>query len=98
MADHVLRAATDDKHASFNIPLIVYSPSNKIPAGVDTSYASQYDLMPTLASLMGVNKPVSTFGRSLLTEKPLKVNGSLSKQGNNYAWFRSEEHTSELQS
>ena len=87
MADHVLRAATDDKHASFNIPLIVYSPSNKIPAGVDTSYASQYDLMPTLASLMGINKPVSTFGRSLLTEKPLKVNGSLSKQGNNYAWF-----------
>lgn len=87
MADHVLRAAIDDKHDSFNIPLIIYSPNNKIPAGVDTSYASQYDLMPTLASLMGIKKPVSTFGRSLLTEKPLRVNGSLSKQGNNYAWF-----------
>lgn len=87
MADHVLKAATHDKKASFNIPLIVYSPHGEVEPGIDSTYVSQYDLLPTLASLMAIKTPIATFGRSLLTEKPLGKNGALSKQGNNYVWF-----------
>src|SRR5690554_3419561 len=87
MADHVLKAATEDKVESFKIPLFIYSPSGDIAPSTDKSFATQYDLAPTLASLMSIDKSISTFGRSLLTESPLTYDGALSKQGNNYVWF-----------
>src|SRR5690554_4354309 len=87
MADHVLKAATENKSQSFRIPLFIYSPSGHIEPGVDESYVSQYDIAPTLSSLMAIEKPIATFGRSLLTEESLEQIGALSKQGNNYVWF-----------
>ena len=36
---------------------------------------------------MAIEKPIATFGRSLLTEESLEQSGALSKQGNNYVWF-----------
>ena len=67
-ADHVLKAgegaALPDQ---FHIPFIVYTPSGEFPAARHRAVASQYDVMPTLADLMGIAPAdVTTFGRSLL--------------------------------
>jgi phosphoglycerol transferase MdoB-like AlkP superfamily enzyme len=64
-ADHVLRVNSDDLHSQFHIPLIIYTPDGSLPAEHRTDIASQYDLMPSLLELMGVETDVSTFGRSL---------------------------------
>lgn len=87
MADHVLRASANKPRDSFHIPLIIYSPDNIIPVQKTDSTASQYDLLPTIASLIGIQNPIATFGRSLLTEHDIQPQGALSKQGRHYVWF-----------
>lgn len=66
MADHVLRAQAQDLHASFRIPLVIYTPDGRLAPGRETRYASQYDLLPTLMTLMGRDEPIASYGRSLL--------------------------------
>lgn len=87
VADHVLKASADNPHDSFHIPLIVYTPGQQIPAQKHDSIASQYDLLPTVASLLGIEEPIATFGHSLLTEPEFEPKGALSKQGQSYLWF-----------
>lgn len=94
MADHVLRASASKPHDSFNIPLIIYSPGNLIPPQKITTVASQYDLLPTIASLVSIQDPIASFGKSLLTEQALQPHGALSKQGPNYIWFNNKSSTS----
>ena len=67
-ADHVLRAETDNLKDKFHIPLVVYSPDGSLPPERRQDVASQYDLMPSLLELMGVEASVSSFGRSLWSE------------------------------
>ena len=87
VADHVLKASADNPHDSFHIPLIVYTPGQQIPVQRHDSIASQYDLLPTVASLLGIKEPIATFGHSLLTEPEFEPKGALSKQGQSYLWF-----------
>lgn len=82
-ADHTLANSVqgDDIKARFHIPLIVFMP-NGMPAR-HANLASQYDLLPTFADWLGVQKPVATFGQSLLQtrqELPIMLN-----QGNHVA-------------
>jgi phosphoglycerol transferase MdoB-like AlkP superfamily enzyme len=65
-ADHVLRADSEKLEAQFHIPLLVYTPDGSMPAAQHDEIASQYDLMPTLVDLAGLNVPVYSFGGSLL--------------------------------
>lgn len=90
VADHVLKASADNPHDSFHIPLIVYTPGQQIPAQRHDSIASQYDLLPTVASLLGIEEPVATFGHSLLTEPQFEPKGALAKQGQTYLWFNQQ--------
>jgi phosphoglycerol transferase MdoB-like AlkP superfamily enzyme len=65
-ADHVLRADSEKLEAQFHIPLLVYTPDGSMPPKRHDDIASQYDLMPTLVDLAGLNVPVYSFGSSLL--------------------------------
>lgn len=94
VADHVLKASSDSRYESFRIPLIIYSPDGSIPAQTITEVASQYDVLPTVASLLGVTDEISTFGRSLLTESELSFKGALSKQGSSAVWLAEDQWAS----
>lgn len=87
VADHALRASMTSRYETFHIPLIIYTPDGSLPAQEKEEYVSQYDLLPTLDSLLGLDAEISTFGRSLLTEESLAYPGVLSKQGNIATWM-----------
>lgn len=49
----------------YQIPIIIYDPSQKIRKGVDTATIAQSDLTPTLLSLMGYSKPFFALGNDI---------------------------------
>ena len=54
----------------FAIPLLFFSPNPKYNLkGVDDRFAQQMDIYPTLADLIGYNKKIRSWGRSLLSDK-----------------------------
>jgi phosphoglycerol transferase MdoB-like AlkP superfamily enzyme len=54
----------------FAVPLIVYSPNSEYHLkGVNPEFAQQIDIYPTLADLIGYNKKIRSWGRSLVSEK-----------------------------
>ncbi|WP_396434212.1 LTA synthase family protein [Limnohabitans sp.] len=67
-ADHVLNAgAGTSLPEQFHIPFIVYSPGGEFDPARHPGVASQYDVLPTLADLMGIApQKLTTFGRSLM--------------------------------
>ncbi|MCX8531663.1 LTA synthase family protein [Chryseobacterium luquanense] len=62
----------------FAVPLVFYSPNPAYQLkGVNNELAQQIDIYPTLADLIGYNKKIRSWGRSLVSEKkyePLIVN------------------------
>ncbi|WP_294303928.1 LTA synthase family protein [uncultured Chryseobacterium sp.] len=54
----------------FAVPLILYSPNPEYHLkGVNQELAQQIDIYPTLADLIGYNKKIRSWGRSLVSEK-----------------------------
>ncbi|GEN76252.1 LTA synthase family protein [Chryseobacterium hagamense] len=54
----------------FAVPLILYSPNPDYHLkGVNQEPAQQIDIYPTLADLIGYNKKIRSWGRSLVSEK-----------------------------
>lgn len=54
----------------FAIPLLFFSPNPKYNLkGVDDRFAQQIDIYPTLADLLGYNKRIRSWGRSLQSNK-----------------------------
>ncbi|MGC4130572.1 MAG: sulfatase-like hydrolase/transferase [Bergeyella sp.] len=54
----------------FAIPLLFFSPNPKFNLkGSDERLAQQIDIYPTLADLLGYNKKIRSWGRSLVSEK-----------------------------
>jgi len=54
----------------FAIPLLFFSPNpNYNLKGVDDRFAQQIDIYPTLTDLIGYNKKIRSWGRSLLSDK-----------------------------
>lgn len=54
----------------FAIPLLFFSPNPKYNLkGVDNRFAQQIDIYPTLTDLLGYNKKIRSWGRSLLSDK-----------------------------
>lgn len=55
----------------FAVPLIFYSPNPVYKLkGVNPEFAQQIDIYPSLADLIGYNKPIRSWGRSLVSNKP----------------------------
>ena len=70
-ADHVLKVGQDmPLPDQFHIPFLVYSPSGEFAPARHQRVAGQYDVLPTLADLMGIApQQLTTLGRSLFAPK-----------------------------
>ncbi|UKB80564.1 LTA synthase family protein [Chryseobacterium sp. MEBOG07] len=54
----------------YAVPLVFYSPNPACQLkGVSQEIAQQADIYPTLADLIGYNKPIRSWGRSLVSDK-----------------------------
>jgi len=85
----------------FAIPLLFFSPNPKYNLkGIDDRFAQQIDIYPTLADLIGYNKKIRSWGRSLVSdrnENPIIINSdSINEQmiiGNYIYTFNGKEIT-----
>ncbi|WP_282786826.1 LTA synthase family protein [Flavobacterium croceum] len=50
------------------VPILFFTPSEKFK-GVNTDWAQQIDIYPTLLDMIGYEKPFRSWGRSLISEK-----------------------------
>ena len=73
VADHTNQVGYPEYEKSINrfaIPILFYSPNPKYHLdGEITEPTQQMDIYPTLADLMGYNKKIRSWGRSLVSEK-----------------------------
>jgi phosphoglycerol transferase MdoB-like AlkP superfamily enzyme len=73
VADHTNQVGYPEYEKAMNrfaIPMMFYSPNEKYNLhGEITTTAQQMDIYPTLADLMGYNKPIRSWGRSLVSGK-----------------------------
>ena len=73
VADHTNQIAYPEYEKAMNrfaIPILFYSPNPKYQLkGEITEPAQQMDIYPTLADLMGYNKKIRSWGRSLVSAK-----------------------------
>ena len=72
-ADHTNQIHYEEYQKAMNrfaIPLLFFSPNPKYNLkGVDDRFAQQMDIYPTLADLIGYNKKIRSWGRSLVSDK-----------------------------
>ena len=72
-ADHTNQIHYEEYQKAMNrfaIPLLFFSPNPKYNLkGVDDRLAQQMDIYPTLADLIGYNKKIRSWGRSLVSDK-----------------------------
>lgn len=73
VADHTNQIHYDEYAKPMNgfaVPILLYSPNPEYQLlGVKNETAQQMDLYPTLADLIGYNKPIRSWGRSLVSDK-----------------------------
>jgi len=71
VADHANTIAYDEYRKEFNkhaVPILFFTPNQKY-VGVNTDWAQQIDIFPTLLDIIGYDKPFRSWGRSLINEK-----------------------------
>ena len=71
VADHGNTIAYDEYRKEGNkhtVPILLYSPNGKY-VWVNTDWAQQIDIYPTLLDMIGYPKPFRSWGRSLINEK-----------------------------
>lgn len=54
----------------FCSPIIIYDPSGEVKPGMQNAIAQQIDILPTVLSILGYNKPYLSFGCDLMTTPP----------------------------
>lgn len=73
VADHTNQSYYDEYKKPMNafaVPILLYSPNSDYHLqGENYEYAQQMDIYPTLAELIGYNKPIRSWGRSLVSGK-----------------------------
>lgn len=71
--DHTNQIAYGEYEKAMNrfaVPLILYSPNPEYNLkGINPETAQQIDIYPTLADLIGYNKPIRSWGRSVVSDK-----------------------------
>jgi phosphoglycerol transferase MdoB-like AlkP superfamily enzyme len=69
----------------FAVPILFYSANNAYGLkGVRTDLASQMDIYPSVADLIGYNKPFRSWGRSLINPAPAELPRVINSTGNIY--------------
>jgi phosphoglycerol transferase MdoB-like AlkP superfamily enzyme len=81
VADHANQIFYDEYRKPINrfaVPIILYKPNSNY-VGVDTDFAQQIDIYPTIMDMIGYDKPFRSWGRSLLDKKasaPFVINST----------------------
>ena len=73
-ADHCNQVAYPYYNQVINrqaVPILIYKPNSNLK-GVNTHFAQQIDIYPTLLDMIGYKKPFRSWGRSLLGDKNSK--------------------------
>lgn len=69
-ADHASSKTTHEEYivelGHFKIPILFFDPSGELPVGPMNGIAQQIDIMPTLLTLLGYDRPYIAFGIDLL--------------------------------
>ena len=93
-ADHT-NASTHEEYGTslgaFSVPIVIYDPSGKLPRGMQAVVAQQIDIMPTLLSILGYDKPYIAFGKDLLDTTYLS-NHTLAPQSRRPQFKQSDIH------
>lgn len=70
-ADHTSSCRTHDEYKTdigdFIIPILIYDPSGGLPCGKQPGIIQQIDIMPTILSYLGYDKPYVAFGKDVLS-------------------------------
>lgn len=73
-ADHASSRITHKEYMNdlghFRIPIIFFDPSGELGHGMREGIAQQMDIMPTLLSWLGYDKPYIAFGKDMLHTAP----------------------------
>ena len=89
VADHGNTIAYEEYKKEFNkntVPILFFTPDEKY-VGVNSDWAQQIDIYPTLLDMIGYQKPFRSWGRSLINEK--QVAPFVIKYGSNMYQFMS---------
>ncbi|HVW13693.1 MAG TPA: sulfatase-like hydrolase/transferase [Mucilaginibacter sp.] len=72
----------------FAVPILFFSPDKAYGLkGIRTDLASQMDIYPTLADLIGYDKPFRSWGRSLVSNLPAEVPKVINSLGTIYQFM-----------
>src|SRR5690606_41613495 len=71
------------------LPFFIYPPDGPIAPGRVADYASQYDVLPTLMTLLDIDQPIASFGRSLLAPTEASP-GVVAQNGSIITWLAPE--------
>lgn len=73
-ADHASSRITHEEYMTemglFRIPILFFDPTGEMKRGTFDGIAQQIDIMPTLLSYLGYNRPYIAFGKDLLHTTP----------------------------
>lgn len=73
----------------FAVPILFFSPNNKFNLhGKNTELAQQIDIYPTLTQLIGYNKPIRSWGRSLVANFKDETPRVINSPGNVYQFMQ----------
>ena len=86
MSDHIIFGQPDDPDSLFRVPFFIYTPDGSISPGRESGFASQYDVLPTLMTLLGIDRPIASFGQSLFIDGPAR-DGVLAQRGTVTSWL-----------
>ena len=86
LSDHTIHNQPGDPASLFRVPFFIYTPDGSISPGRETGFASQYDVLPTLMTLLGIDRPIASFGRSLLLEGT-QPDGVVAQRGSVISWL-----------
>ena len=86
LSDHTIHNQPGDPASLFRVPFFIYTPDGSIAPGRETGFASQYDVLPTLMTLLGIDQPIASFGRSLLLDGT-QPEGVVAQRGSVISWL-----------
>ncbi|HLV18530.1 MAG TPA: LTA synthase family protein [Pseudomonas sp.] len=89
LADHTIFPDPQDPASRFRVPFFIFTPDGSVAPGRESGYASQYDVLPTLMTLLNIDQPIASFGRSLLARAP-EPSGIVAQRGSVVTWLAPE--------
>lgn len=89
LSDHTIFPDPREPSSRFRVPFFIYTPDGSIAPGRVADYASQYDVLPTLMTLLDIDQPIASFGRSLLAPTEASP-GVVAQNGSIITWLAPE--------